>query len=130
MNLPERYVFVYGTLRRGQANDINRLCPAPRFVSMARIDGAMYDLGDYPGVLFAGHGLIVGEVYAITPALERVLDRIEEVHPQGKDEYVKRWLRIGLRGLELDCLVYEINPAYIQGRPVIACGDWAQREMA
>ena len=45
MSKPERHVFVYGTLRRGQANDINRLLPAPRYVGQGVITGVMYHLG-------------------------------------------------------------------------------------
>jgi gamma-glutamylcyclotransferase (GGCT)/AIG2-like uncharacterized protein YtfP len=122
----ERHVFVYGTLRRGQANDINRLLPAPRFVGLTQISGVMVHLGAYPGVVLGPSGAVVGEVYAIEPELERVLDEIEEVFPQGRDEYFKRALRVTVGERQIDCLVYEINPAYVEGRPVIASGDWVQ----
>ena len=50
-----RYVFVYGTLRRGGSNDITRLVPSPRWVGTAQVAGQMYNLGAYPGlVLHAG----------------------------------------------------------------------------
>jgi gamma-glutamylcyclotransferase (GGCT)/AIG2-like uncharacterized protein YtfP len=120
----ERHVFVYGTLRRGQANDINHLLPAPRFVGMAQISGVMHHLGAYPGVVLGPLGRVKGEVYAIEPALERVLDEIEEVFPQGKDEYFKRELPVTVGERQIDCLVYEINPVYAEGRAVIASGDW------
>ena len=122
----QRHVFVYGTLRRGEANDINRLLPAPRFVGLAQISGAMYHLGAYPGVVLGPLGAVVGEVYAIKHALERVLDEIEELYPQNKDEYFKRALPVTVGKRQIDCLVYEINPAYVEGRPVIASGDWVQ----
>ena len=37
----ERHVFVYGTLRRGQANDITRLRPVPRWVGEGRVRGTL-----------------------------------------------------------------------------------------
>jgi gamma-glutamylcyclotransferase (GGCT)/AIG2-like uncharacterized protein YtfP len=123
MNQAERHVFVYGTLRRGEANDINRLLPPPRFVGQAAMAGVMYDLGAYPGVVLGSGGTVTGEVYTIEPALERVLDEIEEIYPQQRDEYFKRELRITVGNRQLGCLVYEINAAYVKGKPVIASGD-------
>lgn len=123
---PERHVLVYGTLRRGEANDINRLLPAPRWVGQGAIAGVMYHLGSYPGVVLGPGGAVAGEVYAIESALERVLDEIEEVYPQQKDEYFKREVQVTVGDRQIDCLVYEINVEYIKGRPVIASGDWVQ----
>lgn len=123
---PERHVFVYGTLRRGEANDINRLQPAPRFVGQAVVSGVMHHLGGYPGVVLGPGGAVMGEVYAIEPALERVLDDIEGIFPQRRDEYFRRELRVKVGELQLDCLVYEINVEYVKGRPVIAGGDWVR----
>ena len=122
----ERHVFVYGTLRRGEANDINRLLPAPRYVGQGVISGVMYHLGAYPGVVLGPGGAVVGEVYAVEPALERVLDEIEEVFPQRKDEYFRRELPVTVGDRRLACLVYEINVEYVKGKPVIAGGDWVQ----
>jgi gamma-glutamylcyclotransferase (GGCT)/AIG2-like uncharacterized protein YtfP len=128
-----RHVFVYGTLRRGDDNDITRLHPPPRHVGNAVIAGTMYHLGAYPGVILAQPGAgrdgataggIMGEVYAIEPALEAKLDEIEMIYPQQRDEYFKRHIEVTVGGQRVDCIVYEINPAYVLGRPVIVSGDW------
>jgi gamma-glutamylcyclotransferase (GGCT)/AIG2-like uncharacterized protein YtfP len=132
--LPARHVFVYGTLRRGDDNDITRLVPAPEFLGHAEITGVMYHLGAYPGVILAhavsgqdvGLGRIIGEVYAIQAALEQTLDEIETVYPQQRDEYFKRDIQVIVGGRTLTCIVYEINPAYAQGKPVIGSGDWVK----
>ena len=129
-----RHVFVYGTLRRGDDNDITRLLPLPQYVGEAVIAGVMYHLGAYPGViltqLVAGQegakGQIIGEVYAIQPALEAKLDEIEMIYPQQRDEYFKRDIQVTVGGQQLDCIVYEINPAYVTDRPVIGSGDWVK----
>jgi gamma-glutamylcyclotransferase (GGCT)/AIG2-like uncharacterized protein YtfP len=118
------HVFVYGTLRRGDDNDITKLEPAPRFVGVAIIQGTMHHLGAYPGVVLGGGGQVVGEVYAITPALERQLDEIEALYPQQTDEYFKRHIPIEVQGQRLTCIVYEINPRYIEGMRTILSGDW------
>ena len=129
----ERHVFVYGTLRRGDDNDINRLHPPPRYVGHALVAGTMYHLGRYPGILLDAPGEsapgesapgVFGEVYAIAPELEPVLDTIEMILPVPTGEYCKRSIRVSVEGRALDCLVYEINPAYVVGKRVIASGDW------
>lgn len=126
-----RHVFVYGTLRRGDVRDITRLRPAPQFVGMASVAGVLYDLGLYPGVVLGGPARVTGEVYVISAELERQLDVIEEVWPQQTGEYRKQAVRVRLGqalassgAVELDCLVYEINPDRAAGQPVITGGDW------
>jgi gamma-glutamylcyclotransferase (GGCT)/AIG2-like uncharacterized protein YtfP len=122
----EKLFFVYGTLRRGDDNDITRLEPAPRLVGHARIKGVMYHLGGYPGMTLGGDQDIVGEVYAVGPVLEAKLDAIESEYPAQADEYAKRDISVVVDGQALACCVYEINPAYTVGKPVIASGDWVR----
>jgi gamma-glutamylcyclotransferase (GGCT)/AIG2-like uncharacterized protein YtfP len=135
--LPRRYVFVYGTLRRGEQRDINLLLPKPAFVGHAGVPGVLYDLGAYPGLRLDGSdrgasGDVVGEVYAISPALERLLDEIEEVWPQATGEYARREvpLRVGSAQALLHCLVYEVSQARATGRRVIAGRDWVEHRKA
>ncbi len=125
-----RYVFVYGTLRRGELRDINRLQPAPVFISNAQIKGTLYALGSYPGVRLGGVQSVQGEVYQITPELERQLDEIEEVWPQQTGEYVRQEVVVHCAALALTCLVYEAAEQSTQGQAVIGSGDWLQRRPA
>jgi gamma-glutamylcyclotransferase (GGCT)/AIG2-like uncharacterized protein YtfP len=118
------HVFVYGTLRRHGRNDIARYRPAPVFVGEASISGMLYDLGAYPGVVLGGSGRVTGEVYRIEPAVEAALDLLEEVEEDDSGEYIKRDVRVAVGMQWLDCLVYEIHPLRIAGRPVIGGGDW------
>jgi gamma-glutamylcyclotransferase (GGCT)/AIG2-like uncharacterized protein YtfP len=120
------HVFVYGTLRKGQANDINMLQPPPEFLGSAQVCGTLYHLGRYPGLLLHPDGQnISGEVYAISGPLERKLDEIESLYPQETDEYFKRQIVVHVNAIAVDCLIYEINPRYVKGKPVIASGDWS-----
>lgn len=136
----ERYVFVYGTLRRGECNDIHRLSPAPRFVGMAQVPGTLYNLGAYPGLRLQGATPVRGEVYAIDSALEPQLDAIEEIRGQPDDEYRKVVVRVKVMasaapaGSEarsaahlVQALLYEVQVHRIAGAPVIAGGDWLRR---
>jgi len=124
-----RLVFVYGTLRRGGINDINRLAPRPVFQGSACVWGRLFDLGAYPGLLLAsasdqGACVVWGEVYAIDAALEGQLDLIEEIQGRPDDEYFRRQVSVKLGEQSLVCLVYEINPVRLVGRPLIDHGDW------
>ncbi|MES2413701.1 MAG: gamma-glutamylcyclotransferase family protein [Pseudomonadota bacterium] len=130
----DRYVFVYGTLRRGEERDINRLHPAPEYVGKASMTGRLFDLGTYPGLVLGGEGAVQGEVYRISAALERLLDEIEEVWPQQTGEYAKREVKVDLAAAEagdalylsMQCLVYEIAIARTTGHTCIESGDWVK----
>ena len=122
-----RHLFVYGTLRSGGSNDIARWLPAPQFVGAAEIAGTLYDLGAYPGARLGGSARLHGEVYRIEAALESQLDRFEEVRPDDEGEYLKRQVQVHVGSRSVDCLVYEIHPRRVAGRPVIASGDWLSR---
>lgn len=122
-----RHVFVYGTLRKGDSNDITKLTPAPVFMGNAEILGDMYNLGAYPGVILGGSNLILGEVYAITEPLERILDGIESEYPAQSNEYFKRDIQVLVNEELLDCIVYEINATYVQGKPQINSGNWLKK---
>lgn len=123
---PARHVFVYGTLRRGGRNDINRLEPAPQYVGMGEVRGVLYHFDWYPGLTLGGEEpvTVVGEVYRIAPALEAVLDAIEQIVPGADSEYFKREVEVAVDGRPVQCLVYEINPARVKGRQAIGHGDW------
>jgi gamma-glutamylcyclotransferase (GGCT)/AIG2-like uncharacterized protein YtfP len=146
--LTVRHVFVYGTLCRGELRDINLLRPAAVFVGHATVRGLLYDLGQYPGVVLEEHAegvaSVHGEVYAIEPELEQMLDEIEEVWPQQTGEYNKRDAVAQLcqatqTGLcrsvvkepeEVPCFLYEINPSRVSGKTEIAGGDWVSYRRA
>jgi gamma-glutamylcyclotransferase (GGCT)/AIG2-like uncharacterized protein YtfP len=123
---PARHVFVYGTLRRGGRNDINRLEPAPRYLGMGEVRGTLYHIDWYPGLTLGGQEAVtvVGEVYEISPQLEALLDGIEQIVPGQDSEYFKRELAVEMEGRQVRCLVYEVNPDRVRGKQVIGHGDW------
>ena len=130
-----RHVFVYGTLRRGEQRDINRLRPAPRWVGQASVPGHIVELGRYPGLVLGAPGHVTGEVYEISAALERQLDVIEEVWPTPNGEYVKCEMAVRLEceaapSQDVVCLVYALAPGQASGKTVIAGGDWVSYRAA
>jgi gamma-glutamylcyclotransferase (GGCT)/AIG2-like uncharacterized protein YtfP len=113
------HVFVYGTLRHGQANDINRLRPAPRRVGTAVLRGRLFDFaGRHPGLALPGAGEaaegadvaeVLGEVYAVEPALLPLLDAIELDYPERPGLYRRHWAELDCEGARLRCLVYVLT---------------------
>ena len=122
-----RYVFVYGTLRRGEVNDINHLSPTPEFIGTSSIGGTLYPLGWYPGLVLDGRNRVVGEVYAVSTQLEIKLDEIEGLLPEPSGEYFKREVAVEVDDRTITCFVYEIAPALVSGLLPMPSSDWLLR---
>ena len=135
--LPVRYLFVYGTLRRGEERDINLLSPRPDALGIGMAHGVLYDLGAYPGMQVGEQGCtnkVYGEIYCITAELEQLLDQIEEVWPQQTGEYSKREIWVHMDDLstsnpiptssQLKCLVYAVSTLHAHGKSIISSGNW------
>ena len=88
--------------------------------------GKLFNLGKYPGLVLGQGGSVLGEVYAIADELEPVLDAIEGIGSQARDEYVKRTVEILSGELRYACLVYEVNPDCLPGKEQIHHGDWVR----
>jgi len=124
---PARHVFVYGTLRRGEVNDINALQPAPTYVGGAMLNGTLYPMGWYPGLVMGGESLVVGEVYSVSPELEERLDEIEGLLPEPSGEYAKREVEVDVDASRVQCFVYEIATALVAHLEPLESGDWRDR---
>ncbi|WP_454752039.1 gamma-glutamylcyclotransferase family protein [Cupriavidus necator] len=123
-------VFVYGTLRAGEVNDLNAAAQrhgiaAPTLLGTATVAGRLYDFGSYPGlVLDDNAGPVVGDIYDVADALVPVLDEIEEVYP-GQATLFVRVERDVLHGRHaVSCLLYPVSDAAVAALPRIDGGDW------
>jgi gamma-glutamylcyclotransferase (GGCT)/AIG2-like uncharacterized protein YtfP len=123
-------VFVYGTLRTGEVNDLNAAArkhgiAAPRLLGGATVPGRLYDFGTYPGlVLDAAAPGVAGDLYEVEDALVPVLDEIEEVYP-GQSSLFVREAHMAMAGdRQVRCLLYPVGEDAVVGQPPIACGDW------
>ncbi|MBV8158810.1 MAG: gamma-glutamylcyclotransferase [Dyella sp.] len=123
-------VFVYGTLRAGEVNDLNRAAARhgiepPTLVGTGTIAGRLYDFGTYPGlVLDASAGPVAGDIYDIPDALLPVLDEIEEVYPGQATLFVRETRPVMLAGAAIDCLLYPVADSAVLGLVRIDGGDW------
>lgn len=118
--MTERYdekvnVFVYGSLKRGEA--LYFFEPLMRLrlgVQPARLrDGALYDLGPYPGVVLqAGVGTVLGEIHRFRNLQRtlKILDLLEGYHGEGHPENLYRRVQVKaelVSGEEIPCWLYE-----------------------
>jgi gamma-glutamylcyclotransferase (GGCT)/AIG2-like uncharacterized protein YtfP len=75
-----RNLFVYGTLRRDTKHELfHLLARHAKFLGEAVVRGKLYDLGDYPGMIYPERGRVIGEIYAVdSPQWESVIKRLDE----------------------------------------------------
>lgn len=73
-------LFVYGTLRRDTQHQLyHMLARHASFLGEATVQGRLYDLGDYPGMVYPGDGRVAGEIYLVAPSKwETVIRRLDE----------------------------------------------------
>ncbi|WP_454736201.1 gamma-glutamylcyclotransferase family protein [Cupriavidus necator] len=123
-------VFVYGTLRAGEVNDLNAAAQRhgialPTLLGTATVAGRLYDFGSYPGlVLDDTAGPVVGDIYDVADALVPVLDEIEEVYPGQATLFVREERAVLLEGRPETCLLYPVGDSAVTALPRIEGGDW------
>ncbi len=123
-------VFVYGTLRAGEVNDLNAAArrhgiAAPRLLGGATVPGRLYDFGNYPGLVLddAAPG-VAGDLYEVDAALVPILDEIEEVYPGQASLFIREERPVVAGGRSVHCLLYPVGEDAVAGLPRIASGDW------
>jgi gamma-glutamylcyclotransferase (GGCT)/AIG2-like uncharacterized protein YtfP len=129
------YLFVYGSLRRGAKNGMNRLLlPYGQFVADATYPGRLYRVANYPGAVPSDRAadVVHGEVWRLTCPQEAFarLDEYEECGPDFPEptEYLRRETEVRLA-------TGEIVPAWIylynrptEGLELIEHGDFLRGE--
>ena len=129
------YVFIYGTLRAGEINDLaqaaaRRGLPTAQWVARATVPGMLVDFGQWPGLIPVADGRRVqGDVYRVDPALIALMDEIEEYVPGQPSCFVRRDITARLEtpldgALDLPCQYYPIDPAHRALAVDISEDDW------
>ena len=129
------FLFVYGSLRRGESRHPLLLQAGARAVADGTISGKLFDFGDYPGAVKTADRKrrVRGEVYAFAdPAagLARV-DKIEGFSPgrSAKSLFVRRLAEVGLDGgRSVEAWAYFYNRPVKRGREIFA-GEWRTRPL-
>ncbi|MFN9624122.1 MAG: gamma-glutamylcyclotransferase [Cyanobacteriota bacterium] len=111
----ETPLFVYGTLKRGQANHAH--LQGARHLGAASLEGAsLHDLGPFP-MAIAAEGRVVGELYAVDPAALPRLDAFE-----GCPRLYQRHWRTLADGRQ--AWVYLGQPRQVRHAPHLPDGEW------
>lgn len=115
-------LFVYGSLRKGECN--HYILKGQKFLGAVKTSPlyTMVSFGLYPGLGFAGSGTtsIVGEVYEVTEAVAKRIEKIE----LGAG-YLAEEIQLEDGSLVLG---YTTDRYHLGGCPVVASGDWCARE--
>lgn len=108
-------IFVYGTLRHGEINDIARAAtrfgradiPAPWRIGAGYVPGTLVDFGAWPGLVplrdasanlpaatlldvpVGAERVVYGDVFRIDLALLPILDEIEGIRPEGREAFYR-----------------------------------------
>lgn len=109
-------IFVYGTLRRGASHHFH-LAEA-RWVSVGRVRAVLYQVDWYPGcVLDEQQGVVVGDLFEVTPEQLGVLDEYEG------DEYRRVRVQVETYDGRVEAWVWEWNRE-VEACRHISSGDW------
>ncbi|HET6671145.1 MAG TPA: gamma-glutamylcyclotransferase family protein [Pyrinomonadaceae bacterium] len=120
--MSKHLVFVYGSLRSGNAHSMSIRFPESKFVAAAKVSGSLYDLGPYPGLLLnESHALVTGEVYEVNDELLNQLDDFE-----ASSNYLRRQVEISLGTDRRMCWTYEPDPEFYSLSTLIESGDWLE----
>ncbi|HEX7871343.1 MAG TPA: gamma-glutamylcyclotransferase family protein [Sphingobium sp.] len=121
-------IFVYGTLRPGDVGFTEAgLEGRVEIVGPACVHGTLYDLGEYPGIVLDGIGLVHGEL--LLPRDNGVLpllDDYELYNPSdpASSEYVRVCVKTVDSGVSTWIYIYNFPLSNV---PTIGGGDWMRR---
>jgi gamma-glutamylcyclotransferase (GGCT)/AIG2-like uncharacterized protein YtfP len=123
------HLFLYGTLMTGEPGyGALNLAHRLKLVGRDRVVGTLHDLGDYPGLVADGAGIVHGELYADPgPHLLAELDAYELYDPSSPatSEFVRTRVTTLDHGAE--AWVYAYN-GDVSGMPPITSGNWKASE--
>jgi gamma-glutamylcyclotransferase (GGCT)/AIG2-like uncharacterized protein YtfP len=120
--LNKHLVFVYGTLRRGGARAMSIRFPNSKFIADAKVNGRLFDLGAYPGLLLnESKSLVTGEVYEVD---DEILNRLDDF--ESSSHYLRKQVEISLGTDSRICWTYEPNPEFYSPLTLITSGDWIE----
>ena len=115
-------VFVYGTLRSGNAGSMSFRFPNSRFVAEAKVSGSLYDLGDFPGLLLdESNSLVLGEVYEVDDEILHLLDEFE-----ASSNYLRKQAEVSFGTHKAKSWIYEPDPKFYSLLKLIPSGDWIE----
>jgi inhibitor of KinA len=117
----KKILFVYGTLKRGEFNDVSRYDPAPMYLGDGWVRGRLYDLGHCPTMsVDPQHGPVWGEVFELDAALFGALDRYEAMC----GDYVLEHVTVQMGDRTIEACVYVSGQQQVGEGALLPDGRW------
>ncbi len=118
------YLFVYGTLRRGEPTEFARTLEAEaQFAGEATVSGRLYRLPHYPCMIRGDDGAVKGDLFTgASDTLMRELDDWE-----GADYRRETIVANRSNGTVVEAWIY-VYTAPLDGLPLITSGDWLKHK--
>ncbi len=121
------YIFVYGTLKKGEIN--HHLMAGAEYVDVGLAPGCvLLDLGGCPALMpfhvtgQDNHHTATGEIYRIPdPDLPSLLSRLDKLESEGS-MYLRAKLKITARTKQFECITYIYMPNI--GARIVNNGWW------
>ena len=122
-------VFVYGTLRRGEAN-AGLLRDAECISEKAYMRGGLYDTGcGYPALTLSGQQCVQGEVYRVDAPTLKKLDELEDYYAKGDPRNLYERVSVAVHSDQGDMQVWTY--IFLEEKALqlerIDSGDWLKR---
>jgi gamma-glutamylcyclotransferase (GGCT)/AIG2-like uncharacterized protein YtfP len=96
--------------------------PRSKFIGDARVNGSLYDLGAYPGLLVnESSSLVNGELYEVDDEILSELDDFE-----ASSNYSRKQVEVFLGSHKRICWIYEPDPECYSLHTLITSGDWIE----
>jgi gamma-glutamylcyclotransferase (GGCT)/AIG2-like uncharacterized protein YtfP len=130
------YIFVYGTLRRGEVADLRKQAHNfdVLYICEDSVNGNLYDIGAFPGAKLLTPvqpefdpklPLIVGEVFRIrNTAICAILDHYEGYEPDAPEQGHYNRCKVPSKSGK-DVWIYTYNP-FVRSEQMIPGGDWCK----
>lgn len=118
------YVFVYGTLRKGEMN-ARFLHGATCIESKAWAYGSLFDTNEgYPAMDLSNDQKVFGEVYEVNDVMLQALDELEEYTGNPKEDLYNRSIQtIYAKEQTIEAYVYTSQRKEMLQLPIVH-GDW------
>ncbi|WP_110111576.1 gamma-glutamylcyclotransferase family protein [Bacillus sp. CGMCC 1.16541] len=119
------YVFVYGTLRKGESNH-DLLKDAHLVAEQAYTKGVLYDSGRGYPAMTVGEGVVYGELYEVNDFELKALDQLEGYEGEGSpnNEYERIAQDIQTDVSTIEAMVYVVGEQSPLLETQIPRGDW------
>ncbi len=127
-----KYLFVYGTLRKGVDIPINKKIGKDlEWIGVGKLKGSLYDIGSYPGAVNdSSASVIKGDVFKLLNPEKTlaILDKYERFYPDNltKSDYIRKDETIELESDEqVVAGIYWYNQS-VKGKVWIEKGDYLE----